>query len=227
MSPPTIVIPAPVQLVVFDLGGVVVRICRSIKEAGNRVGIDVADEDVTPEHRAQRRAIHREYELGRLTCDEFFEAISRTTLGRYSPEQFRAMHEHWIIGEYAGVAELIDDLHAAGLHTGILSNTNASHWAIMHNQRAGHPVRFVAPRMPRHPHASHLLGLAKPDGHIYRALADRTGFPPASIVFFDDLAENVASAKAEGWHAHQIDHTGEPAEQMRRVLNEEFGIAMS
>lgn len=226
MKPTPTNVPVPIQLVVFDLGGVVVRICRSIKEAGSRVGIDVAEEDIAPERRAERRAIHREYELGRMTCDEFFVAISRTTLGKYSPEQFRAMHEHWIIGEYEGVAELIDDLHAAGVQTGILSNTNASHWSIMHNQRSGHPMRFVAPLLPRHPHASHLLGVAKPDSAIYQALADRTGFAPASIVFFDDLADNIDAAKAEGWHAHQIDHAGNTAEQMRRVLREIFGIPL-
>lgn len=217
---------APTQLVVFDLGGVVVRICRSIQEAGKRVGIDVADDDITPERRAERRAIHHEYELGRMTCDEFFVAISRTTGGKYSPEQFRAMHEHWIIGEYDGIAELIDELHSLGVPTGILSNTNQSHWAIMHNQRIGHPIRFTAPQMPRYPHASHILGLAKPDGAIYRALSAKTGFAPANIVFFDDLAENVQAAKAEGWHAHQIDHTADTTSQIRGVLRTHYNISV-
>lgn len=234
MSPVDSDTPVPVQLVVFDLGGVVVRICRSIVEAGRRVGIDVAEEDISPERRAERRAIHHEYELGRMTCDEFFVAISQSTGGKYSPAQFRAMHEHWIIGEYEGVAELIDELHALGVHTGILSNTNASHWAIMHNQSEGQregqyesqPVRFVAPRMPRHPFASHLLGLAKPDGAIYRVLAERSGFSPESIVFFDDLVANVDAARAERWRAHQIDHTGDTAAQMRRTLRERHGIAL-
>ena len=118
-------------LIVFDLGGVIVRICRSIKEAGDRCGISVREEDITPERRAERRAIHARYERGQITCDEFFAAIAQTTGGRFSPDQFRAMHLAWIIDEYPGVSRLIDDLHAAGFPTGVLSNTNASHWAQM------------------------------------------------------------------------------------------------
>ena len=46
-----------VKIVVFDLGGVVVRICRSLKEAGERCGIAVRDEDITLERRADRKSV--------------------------------------------------------------------------------------------------------------------------------------------------------------------------
>lgn len=211
-------------LVVFDLGGVIVRICRSIKEAGQRCGIEVRDEDITPERRAERRAIHAQYERGHLTCDAFFDAIARTTGGRYSPDQFRAMHLAWIIDEYPGVSELIDDLHAASIPTGVLSNTNASHWAQMQptpdaSGRIAAP-KFPTPSKPQHKHASHILGLAKPDAAIYHAFSRATGFAPSSIIFFDDLADNVNAARAAGWHSHLIDHTGDPAAQMRQHLRE-------
>ncbi|HMN40757.1 MAG TPA: HAD family phosphatase [Phycisphaerales bacterium] len=213
----------PPPLIVFDLGGVIVRICRSLKEAGERCGIDVRDEDITPDKRAERRAIHAHYERGRLTCDAFFTAIAQTTGGRYTPAQFRAMHEAWIIDEYPGVSQLIDDLHAANIPTGVLSNTNASHWAQMQPTPDPAPGRVIAPKFPtpskpRHIHASHLLGLAKPDAAIYHEFARRTDFAPGSIIFFDDLADNVNAARAAGWQSHLIDHTADPAAQIRTYL---------
>lgn len=210
-------------LIVFDLGGVIVRICRSIKEAGDRCGIVVRDEDIAPQHRAARRAIHARYERGQIECDEFFALISRTTDGRYTPEQFRAMHEAWIIDEYPGVSELIDDLHARGIATGVLSNTNHIHWTLQMQARVGArgeplPPKFPTTAKPMHRHASHLLGLAKPDPAIYHEFSRRTGFAAGSIVFFDDLLENVEAARGAGWRAHHIDHTGDTAAQMRGHL---------
>jgi putative hydrolase of the HAD superfamily len=221
-----------VDLVVFDLGGVVVRICRSIGEAGKLVGIDVPDDLLTPEARAARKALHRDYERGLLACETFFARAAETTGGRLTPEQFRAMHLAWITGEYEGVGPLIDELHAVGLDTGVLSNTNASHWSQMQEDDGPHGPLFPSARKPRHRHASHLLGLAKPDAAIYRAFADRVaaarGAPldPARIVFFDDLPENVEAARAQGWHAHRIDHTASPAQQMRRLLREAHGVPL-
>ncbi len=217
------------KMVVFDLGGVVVRICRSLKEAGARCGIDVADGDITPERRAERRAIHAEYERGRLGCEEFFVAIAQTTGGKYTPEQFRLMHMSWIIEEYAGVRELIDDLHAAGVQTGVLSNTNASHWGQMQGvatDGSATAPKFPTTTKPMHRHASHLFGLAKPEAAIYHEFAKRTGFAPGEIVFFDDLEENVEAARGAGWNAHVVDHMGDTAKQMREHLWREYGIGV-
>lgn len=207
---------ADIGMVVFDLGGVIVRICRSIVEAGARAGIAVPADELTAEKRAARKAIHAEYERGRITCDEFFPRISATTGGRVSAEQMRLIHDAWLIDEYAGVSELIDDLHAAGVETGVLSNTNAWHWG--RQMMASDGARFVAAKKPRHKHASHLLGLAKPDAMIYRTFAERVSVEAARMVFFDDLEENVNAARACGWHAERIDHTGDTAAQMRAWL---------
>lgn len=218
----------PVSMVVFDLGGVVVRICRSIGEAGRLVGVDVPEDLLTPESRAERKALHRDYERGRIDCDQFFERAAATTRGRIDAGAFRAMHLAWITGEYPGVSELIHDLHRRGLETGVLSNTNASHWAQMQGGR-GAPPGFPATTLPRHRHASHLLGVAKPDPAIYATFVERVksagvDVTTGPIVFFDDLEDNVLAARAAGWHAHQIDHTGDPAEQMRAHLRRSHGL---
>ncbi len=198
------------RCVVFDLGGVLVRICRTWQEACARAGVHSHDDLATPEMIAARRPLRDAYETGRLSCDEFFAAVAATTDGRVSPWEFRRVHEAWVIGEYPGVRDLIAAIHRAGLSTGVLSNTNHSHWQDL---AAG-----VA-SLVHHPHASHLLGVAKPDLDIYRAFERASGFEPAQVLFFDDLPDNIGGAGAAGWDAALIDHAGDTAAQMRDALH--------
>jgi putative hydrolase of the HAD superfamily len=148
-----------------------------------------------------------------MSANEFFEGIAATTGGGYTPEEVRLVHDAWILGEYEGVGDLIDELHARdGLRTGVLSNTNDTHWRLMG------PQRSMAPMRVHHPHASHLLGHVKPEPEIFRAFENATGHQARSILLFDDIEENVRAARRAGWHAHQVDHTRETEPQMRAHL---------
>jgi putative hydrolase of the HAD superfamily len=214
-----------VDTVVFDLGGVVVRICRSFEQAAGRAGLPFDAARVQrAAAQAERKSLHALYERGRLSCDEFFARAAATTDGLYTPAEFRLIHERWIIEDYPGAAGLIDALHAAGLITGALSNTNASHWAQMSRVTPGTPALFDAPARLGLRHASHLLGSAKPDPAIYAAFVRLTGADPGRTVFFDDLPANVDAARAAGWHAHRIDPDADPPEQVRRLLREAHGV---
>jgi glucose-1-phosphatase len=205
------------KLVVFDLGGVVVRICRSWQEACNAVGIAYEPRAIRADLHDQRRALVRAYEVSAIESDEYFRQLSILTDNIYTPSEVQRVHEGWILSEYSGVAELIDDLHQAGVRTGVLSNTNASHWRQLTSGRHG-PAKFPIVERAQHVHASHILKLAKPSKEIYQAFAEQTQTSPRDIVFFDDLAENVHGAKECCWHAHQIDHDGDTALQMRAEL---------
>ena len=74
----------------------------------------------------------------------------------------------------------------------------------------------------RHQLASHLLGCAKPDARIYALAQSAFGverpIAPNDIVFFDDLTENVAAARAAGWEAFHVDPLGDTVAQIRRDL---------
>ncbi len=200
------------RIIVFDLGGVLVRICGTLKEAGVRCGIELRPEELA-RGAAERRRLQAAYELGRMGGNRFFEAAAATFDGRLTPAQYRTLHEAVIIEEYAGVSRLIDDVHAAGLTTGVLSNTNHAHWSLQASAD-----RFPAIAKAVHKHASHLLGVAKPSEKIYREFERRTGFASESIVFFDDLPANVKAAREAGWDAHQVWPAGDVAAQMRAVL---------
>jgi len=148
---------------------------------------------------------------GLLTPDEWCAAVSAICDQRMSPADVRAVLEAWMYDDYPGVAEVIDAIHAAGHVTATLSNANHVHWGQV--LAASDALRRV-----QHLHASHLLGAVKPDPAIFEAFERATRFPRQSILFFDDIEENVAGARAHGWRAELIDHTGDPAAQLRAHL---------
>jgi FMN phosphatase YigB (HAD superfamily) len=209
-----------VTLVVFDLGGVVVRICRTWEQARRCAGVEHRPGMDEPALAARRRDAVREYERGRIDCDEFFRRVADATAGCYQPHEVRRVHDAWLLGEYEGVSELVDALHGAGIDTGVLSNTNHAHWQRMAAPPAPGSAGYPTPWRTRHCHASHLLGLAKPDRAIYDEFARRSGRAdrPGEILFFDDLPDNVDAARDAGWRSERIDHDADTAAQMRAYL---------
>jgi glucose-1-phosphatase len=207
-----------IRLVCFDWGGVILRICRSWAEGCVRAGVPLREGVETPALKEQRRRASDDYQAGRIDGETFFQRLAAATGGLYTPDEVRLVHDAWMIEEYPGVAGLIDRLLAVrGVETALLSNTNQAHWA-RHIAEEGREADFPTVARLHHRHASHLLGLIKPDIAIYRALEQRTGVPGSRILFFDDLLDNIEAARRAGWHAEQIDHTGDTAAQIERHL---------
>jgi HAD superfamily hydrolase (TIGR01509 family) len=200
------------RLVCFDLGGVLVRICRSWEEARAAAGIPERPLPVADVHstNAIRDLVHQ-HQIGRVCGEQFAVRYSTLINCVYSVDEVRSIHKAWLLGEYSGVVELIDQLHCRGIETAALSNTNETHWRQM--------ADYAAFQRLRYPLASHLLKLAKPDPAIYRAAEQHLSARGSSIVFFDDFEENVQAACDAGWNAHLIDPHGCPATQMQQILH--------
>jgi FMN phosphatase YigB (HAD superfamily) len=203
-----------VKLVCFDLGGVLLRICRSWPEGCAAAGIDLR----SPANGAAcevsgwyaPRELTDLYQTGRITCDEFAQQFSAIIHHIYSPAEIMRVHRAWILGEYPGVGEVIARIHDAGCETAALSNTNHGHWQQIQTYQS---VMRLRTRL-----ASHELRLHKPDPAIYRELEQRLNRRGREILFFDDLPENVQAARAVGWVAEQIDPHACTATQMLEHL---------
>ena len=209
------------DMVVFDLGGVLIRICRTWEEACRRAGVPVHPHWNDENDRASRKALSSTYHRGGVSTPEYFARIAATGGGAYTPEEIRRVHDAWLIGEYEGVGALIDELHARGVGTGVLSNTNEAHWERLSvHADAAAPGAFGVTSKVRHLHASHLLRESKPDPACFRAFEALAGLKNANarVLFFDDLEENIAGARAAGWSAVLVDHQGDTAAQMRRAM---------
>ena len=206
-----------VRLVCFDLGGVVVRLCRSWDEGCLAAGVEIRDRSRTPEQERRRREAVEAYQRGDLRSDDFFATVAETFNHAYTPAEVRRVHSAWILREYEGVGDLVRRIHAAGVRTACLSNTNEGHWPWLLEQPA---IAALGSR-----HASHELRLAKPDERIYRAFEERENARAEEILFFEDTPDNAEAARAGGWRAEVVDPARETAPQMTAALREHGVLA--
>jgi tRNA pseudouridine13 synthase len=197
----------------LDLGGVVVRICRSWREGCEAAGVphSAPKAESDPAFLRERARLVDVYQRGELQHDEFVAAMSAAFGGAHTPDEVDRIHGAWILGDYPEMLELLREVKALGIRVACLSNTNQVHWQHMHETSDAFNAIEIR-------HASHLLGMNKPHPDIYRAFEAATGFHAAEILFADDLPENIEAARSLGWNAVHIDHAGSPAEQIARAL---------
>lgn len=215
--------PAARRVVCFDLGGVLVRICRTWQEACERAALPAPDASWLDHWRAARRPLAARYELGLLDCQSYYAQLAHLSEGRHGPDHIERIHHAWTLEHYPGALELVRALNAApGVTTACLSNTNHAHWLRL----AGGDGRGEYPAVLELTHrlASHELGYAKPDPRIYAhahaELSRHAPVHPRDILFFDDLLANVEGARAAGWSAFSVDAQADPVAQMRVHLLE-------
>lgn len=206
-------------VVCFDLGGVLVRICRDWIEASSAAGFADRHTEAlgSASARALRAPIMDAYQRGALSCDEYQCQMSAAMGGLYTPAEIQRVHDSWTQREYPGAFGLVDELRGlSGVVTACLSNTNHAHWQRLSG--ASEPKEYpTVAHLQRHA-ASHLLGLSKPVPEIYARAQEIFECKAEQVLFFDDLEENVRAARMAGWRAELVDHAGDTVSQMRAFL---------
>ncbi len=207
-----------VRMVCFDWGGVILRHCRSWEEGCAAAGLDLRIDARCEQGIARRRELTRLHQVGKFEHSQYLQALRDAVGGVYAVEELAKLHDAWLLDEYEGVHEVIASLASTPwLETGLLSNTNHAHW-VTHLPSDDAPARYPTAGLLKHRHASHLMGLMKPGQEIYREFERLTSCASHEILFFDDLEENVRTARALGWHAVHVDHTGDTASQIKQAL---------
>ena len=205
-------LPSEDMIVCFDIGGVLVRICRTWEEGCRAAQVPVRPFAGDADHQERKRSLVAELHRGDIDDAAFHRELSKLFDHVWSVEEVARVDSAWLRGPYPGTVEVVAGLRRAGIATACLSNTSDGHWRrlLTYENVAGLGSR----------HASHLMGLAKPDPRIYAAFEAQMDLRPAEIVFFDDLQSNIDSAADRGWHAVRIDHEGDTAAQIRNALND-------
>jgi putative hydrolase of the HAD superfamily len=193
--------------IVFDLGGVLLRVRPTWDEVGAALDLPQPDRPWGP---LGAFAPLEAYQSGRLTWPEY--VVSLAAFLHVTPAVAVQAHAA-ILGElYEGVEPFLTELQKEGIPTVILSNTNAAH-AEVFTDAARFPALTRVDRLLM----SHELGVSKPDPACF-AHASAIFAPGTQVVFFDDAPVNVATARELGWEAHVIDPAGDPIWQMRETL---------
>jgi 2-haloacid dehalogenase len=129
------------------------------------------------------------------TWDDALAELARTH--PHFLEHGRAYREHFaaaLVGEIPGTAQVLRDLHAAGVPLIGLTNWSDE----LYHGHAPRLFDFLA--LFDDVVVSGTEQLAKPDPAIYRLAIERCGLPAEQLVFIDDRQVNVDAADALGMH---------------------------
>jgi putative hydrolase of the HAD superfamily len=196
---------------IFDFGNVLAFFdyLRAFDRLAVRLGVTGA---VLRERLLDRgfAQIHRQFERGRITPDQFAaEVMARSGLTMPYEEFTCQWNDIFSLNE--SVAGLIEPLKARGYTVLLGSNTNVLHAAHFRRQFAATLDRFDDLI------CSHEVGYLKPDREFYAACVAATTLTAASCVFVDDLEENVDGARRAGLIGIQYADTPRLIADLRRL----------
>lgn len=166
-----------------------------------------------------RQAMFSQVDLHRMNDradrGEDFRMVVYETAAAYPAhaDLIRLWHDRWLDvsgPEIPGSVALLRALRAKGVPVFALSNFGVQNFA----QTEIHYV-FLTEFDRRY--ISGQMKMAKPDPEIYAAVEADCGVAPEHLLFIDDRADNIATAKARGWQTHLFQG---PAGLAERLVSE-------
>lgn len=170
----------------FDLGSVLMHI--DFEAFPRALGLTASD--LRHPYEGEMKKIVLQYECGEINTKEFQQEMVRVFQDRYSPDTLLNAFDAIILEDNRDIIPLVHRVKNK-FDVAILSNTCLSHWQ---------KVLRVSSLVPIFPHAftSFHLGVMKPDRRAYEKVCTSLNVNPESVLFIDDLRENVEGAKAIG-----------------------------
>jgi HAD superfamily hydrolase (TIGR01509 family) len=199
-----------VKWVVFDLGGVVVKL-----------NIDGAMEELARRSDTDRNLIEgfvrsrdesgfspdEKLQLGLLGIDEYADLLNQTLRRRLTREEIVDLRMRVIQGEDEEVLEIVRAL-SVRRKVACFSNTHAIHWEHM-------LANYRSFRIWRRAIASHLIGAAKPDPKAFAIACRELDAAPSECLLIDDLLANAEAARGAGWSAIHFKGAAALREELR------------
>jgi FMN phosphatase YigB (HAD superfamily) len=188
--------PPRIRNIVFDVGWVLVRLnYRPLLDFLQAHGAQLADRDAV-----MRRIRLEDHETGRLAGHGLLErlrGLTRTEAASLEELRVRWLDMFELEVAMVELAHRLSERHRVFL----LSNIGDLHWAHLAREYRLHAIGHGA--LP-----SYVAGVMKPHPAIYAEAERRFALEPAATLFIDDRTDNVATARARGWHG--IVHLGYP-----------------
>ena len=200
--------PPPIGALLFDLGGVLIEIDFErvfsawakfsnlpLPEIRRRFSVDVA---------------YEHHERGELDGPSYLRHI-RQLLEIDASSQ--ALHDAWNTIFVGRIQSTIARVKTARQHLPCFVFTNSNE---LHQQawEAAYPDVLS---LFEEVFVSSELGLRKPDPQAFAAVASRIGLAAPTILFFDDLRQNIEGARAFGMQAIHVRDPSDVQEALERI----------
>lgn len=199
------------QALLFDLGGVLVDI-----DFGRAISAWAPYSALSPAELRTRFTYDFQYERherGEIDAAEYFEHLAKTLQLDATHEQIEHGWTAIFVGEVRQTRVLVEGMRGI-LPCYAFTNTNATHMAAWSKLFPGVVDAFDKI------FTSHELGLRKPERAAFDRICQLTGTPASSIVFFDDLPENVHAAKVAGLQAVLVRSPDDVAASLRPLVRQ-------
>jgi len=186
-------VPHAYQVILFDLGGVLVEV-DGVIALQRRLG-----EQLPPEEVWQRwltaSAWVSTFESGKCTPEAFATGIVTEWGLAVTAEAFLDNFRHWPKRLFPGVQDMLA-LLAQRCTLACLSNTNSVHWPHVRDTLGLNGL------LHRY-YLSHEIGHLKPTRAAFEHVLADLGCPPSCVIFLDDNQLNVDAAQDVGIQAYR------------------------
>jgi glucose-1-phosphatase len=198
------------QWIVFDLGGVVVKldIDGALDELARRSEtkrkliesfvLNSDESGFSPDEKLQR---------GLLNFDKYIDLLNQVLRRRLPREELIDLRLQVIQGEDEEVLEIIRAL-SGQRKVACFSNTHAIHWDHM-------LANYQSFQLFHRTIASHLIGAAKPDPYAFAIATLELEAEPSDCLLIDDMLANAEAACEAGWSAIHFKGAARLREELR------------
>lgn len=184
-----------IRAVLFDLGGVIVRLGDLESLLGPGSGWESAE--FWPSWILNDTV--QSFERGQCTTADFCAGVVCDFGLSLTPDEFGERFVRWPKGLFAGASDVVEAI-PEHIVTATASNTNPLHWD---SGFADAPNQIDALFDKHYP--SFRLGLAKPSAEYFEAILSDMGFEPEHVLFLDDNEVNVVAARGLSVVAERVD----------------------
>lgn len=183
--------PDPIDVVLFDLGGVLIR----LGGMGDMAMLAGESDDDEIWRRWLSCPWVRRYERGECDEEAFARGMVETWSMPASPGDFLDAFVSWPKGLLPGARELLIDLEGR-TRLACLSNTNRAHVERYEEQ-------FGLISLFEERYLSYEMGMVKPDREAFDHTLGKLGCDPSRVLFLDDNQINVEGALSAGLRAEK------------------------
>ena len=181
---------ASIQAVLFDFGKVLSKSPNPKAWAQLKQLTGLTEDELHSRYWGDRD----DYDAGHLTGDEYWQRIVASTLPEETLAALKAADVALWTDMNMPMLHWVQQLHQAGIRTGILSNMPDA-------MAEGICAQFDWIENFDHTVWSHAHKMRKPQPAIYRLAAEGLNTAPEHILFIDDKEENTRAAEAFGMQA--------------------------
>ncbi|MGA9406014.1 MAG: HAD-IA family hydrolase [Bacteroidota bacterium] len=175
-----------IKTVIFDIGGVLVNV--DFDAFPRLVGIERNRVNPFDVQAIERMA--REYEIGRIGTEEFFGMMDEIFKGKFTRKKLENAWNATVVEENSAIVPIVDAIQTRH-QIAILSNTNPTHF------QKSCDVAAIIKKFSKF-YLSFQIGASKPDEAVYQYVIQDLSVEPSSLLFIDDIAENVLAANKCG-----------------------------